>query len=276
MTPSTEHFKNIHTFESQLRQLYPGTLLEDKKLLMQPDRTSCGAYAIENLLLLLQKLPAPNTSAEILRTIHLEALRVHNPVFFTTFNIRQRDNRPTIAPLSAQLRYLQQGPPPSKTDLAKIIEIKQCFQQFSPYKYMQGEIMKIFALSLHDGDEHRDCLNVIRTRLKVLAKRLNMPIHKKPFDSLLKLLFNPKMDIRQFLTEESPDFRIAFEHIQAAARIEALPKEVEEVKKRLELQIKEDVEFARQLQEELRRDTLLDTKKEHQGKRKMPILTCSQ
>lgn len=273
--------RSMHTFEMQLQKLYPGLRLEYKNLFRQHDSTSCGVYAIENLLLLLQKQPVPanNPSAMVLRTQHLNTLKTYNVEFFNMFNPRQKSNRPTIAMWAEQLQYLHQGPRFSKKEFAKelqtIQEIKLVLKKFTD-KSFANEIQKIFKLTQKDGDDHNACLNVMRVRLRSLASKKYHEldeIDQLRFDRLLHLLFKPEMDITQFLQMKSPAFRVAFEQLQAVIAMEANPKEIGEVIGNIEEHIKADELLAIQLQEMLWKDTAPDTRKSHGAKRKAVAAT---
>lgn len=91
------HREYIDPIDQQLRQVYPGQTWTPTDCLQQDDETSCGTYVIENLLR-HSRVVKPNTvkTTQQLRAKDLASLKKGNESFFNSFNLRQRNNIPTV------------------------------------------------------------------------------------------------------------------------------------------------------------------------------------
>ena len=95
--------------QAQFQAVYPGIPLKLCLLLLQDDGTSCGAYAVENLLLAVQGQAADEKlSAYEIRAGQLASLQRYDNAFYTPFNQRQRDNIPTVGSFEQQDFYQKQ------------------------------------------------------------------------------------------------------------------------------------------------------------------------
>jgi hypothetical protein len=226
-----------------LQAVYPGARFEVRVLLQQNDNTSCGVYTIENLLTAALGISSLEESSAI-RCLHLEALRQYNPDFYSIFNERQRNNRPTTAGLQEQLGYLDRlkGIWFSKPELNRILVIKQCLSRLP--EEIQTPLLQAFKSKPAD-DEHGLHLGNIRIALQ---KALKLEI--KGLEELMELLFE-NWQSEDFLTLDKLKFRLSYNEILAITESHLLPDQISDLQQTLAEQIKQDEEFARALQAKL-------------------------
>lgn len=231
------------TFRDQLRKIYPAAIFTTYKLLQQNDSTSCGAYAIENLLSIALDIQPSQTTSEAIRNVHLEALRQYNLGFYTDFNDRQRNNRPSTATANF---YTSLGLDSSKNSLSKqqlnrVLQIKQCLSNLP--KSSQDPLLKAFQYK-PDYEEVKLHYEEIRKALKVEVEKLG----SKDLAELINLLFE------NWVPNASLDnlkYRVDYEEILAVTKRVLAPEEINNLQKDVAEQIKQDVEFARKLQAKL-------------------------
>jgi serine/threonine protein kinase len=247
--PLTTHPAVPEIFQIQLQKVYPRVRFEPRTILRQDDYTSCGAYTIENLLIAALGILAPETNA--IRHLHLETLRQYNPAFYHAFNERQRNNRPTTVSLQEQLGYLDRlkGIWFSKPELSRILAIKQCL--FRLPAEIQAALLRAFKPDPAHVDEHDLHLNNIRIALQEV-----LLLESKSVAELMELLFenwqpgNP-------LNLDKLNFRLSYNEILAVTESHLLSEQISNLQKIIVEQIKQDEEFALELQSKLWKESAL-------------------
>ncbi len=236
------------TFQVQLWKVYPTACFRTRSLLHQDDYTSCGAYTIENLLTMALGIPSFETTAEAIRSLHLATLRQYSPTFYSAFNERQRNNRPTTASLHEQLGYLDRlkGIWFSKPELNRILAIKCCLY------HLPGELQMIllgaFQYNPAYKDNHALHLDTIRKVLEEASQ-----FESKILGELMQLLFGNWVP-GDSLILDNIKFRVSYNEILAITQCELAIDQMSTLQQNLAEQIKQDEEFARNLQAELWRD----------------------
>jgi ankyrin repeat protein len=231
------------TFQIQLQKIYPTAHFETCTLLQQKDSTSCGAYTIENLLTAALGIQSYE-AAETIRSLHLEALRQYKPYFYSAFNERQRNNRPSTANLHEQLGYLCESNPVrfSTQELNRILSIKQCLSLL-PIE-TQAALLQAFKPNSTYDDNHALHLNTIRIALQKIES-----LEIKGLGELMQLLFEnwPPEDS---LTLEKMKFRVSYNEILAVTQRDLESTQIIDLQKSLAEQIQKDEQLARELQSE--------------------------
>ncbi|HQY22132.1 MAG TPA: ankyrin repeat domain-containing protein [Gammaproteobacteria bacterium] len=230
-------------FQVQLQKIYPKVYFKTRVLSQQSDYTSCGAYTIENLLTAALGIQSYE-AAEIIRSLHLEALRQYNPNFHNAFNERQRNNRPSTATLHEQLGYLYESNPIrfSTQELNRIFSIKQ--HLFILPEKIQIGLLEAFKHNSAYNDDHALHLNTIRTALQEAAQ-----VDSKALKELMQLLFE-NWQAEDSATLDKMKFRVSYNEILAVTKRNLAQNEVSKLQKSLAEQIQKDEQLARELQAE--------------------------
>jgi len=234
------------TFKEQLKRVYPEAYFQTRTLSQQHDSTSCGAYTIENLLISALNISSPEESSAI-RSLHLESLRQYNPDFYSAFNKRQRNNRPTTADLQEQIGHLERlkGVWLSKPELNRILAIKQLLSCLP--EEAKTELLQAFKPNLDpaDIDDHGLHLNIIR-----IALQKSLRFESKALAELMELLFE-NWSPAKLLELDKLNFRVSYNEILAITESHLLPEKMSNLQRALAEQINEDTKFALKLQAEL-------------------------
>ncbi|MHB9147984.1 MAG: tetratricopeptide repeat protein [Candidatus Amoebophilus sp.] len=244
--------KAFPDFERQIQDVYPGCNVQTLPLLKQNDTTSCGAYTIENLLLVFQDKPAPLINTEEIRRLHLECLKKHAFTFYNQFYPRQRDNIPTTTSIEQQLGYHRDLGTPrfSKQELGAMLAIYKCLSTITD-KTTKGQLWEVLRPEDIDEDNQKTHLNLIRSAFKEAAIKLGDEQDKNLVYDIIEILFGCRCNESSVTIIDEADFRLQYEAILAISQIKVEITTIDATQKEIQEQIRKDEKFASQLQQKL-------------------------
>jgi hypothetical protein len=184
---NSTHSEIPPTLQNQLQYFYHRDFETYHNVIKQNDGTSCGACAIENLILRMLKLnPPENVNMFQLRAQHLNILRTDSEElniaenernvrrrFFESFNQRQRLNQRTFNSTQFMPANVDNKTYKSGSEMQAIVEIAEMLLQINEERFNK-KIQAIFNSILERKKEHKAIFDDIRSTLWEFSDDLNI------------------------------------------------------------------------------------------------------